>query len=217
MASVTQRIKQITQPVGGHLKPSELKCDIIMDNNILHTKENISPSIVGLVVDYLTRFMLEGSARSAFDISLTGARCAVAYGNIKSAYSEAESLIDNVIGLDDISIASACKLASFDVWFRNTAAALAGRKESSNFVPDANTADNIKILVERNLHFFELLGPVTKFGFSFELFGYTSTVNTGDGDYLTEKGLWDIKVSKFAPNANNTLQILMYWIMGKHS
>lgn len=46
---------------------------------------------------------------------------------------------------------------------------------------------------------------------------YTDTVNSGDGDYLTTDTLWDFKVSKSKPTNKQTLQILMYWIMGKHS
>ena len=47
--------------------------------------------------------------------------------------------------------------------------------------------------------------------------GYTVTVETGDGDFLTDDTLWDFKVSKSKPTNKHTLQLLMYWIMGKHS
>ena len=36
-------------------------------------------------------------------------------------------------------------------------------------------------------------------------------------DILTENELWDIKVSRYMPNSKNTLQILMYWLMGCRS
>ena len=54
-------------------------------------------------------------------------------------------------------------------------------------------------------------------GFTFEEKGYTSTVDSGDGDYLTANTLWDFKVSKAKPTNKHTLQLLMYWIMGQHS
>ena len=53
--------------------------------------------------------------------------------------------------------------------------------------------------------------------FTFEPGGYTETVRSGDGDYLTNDTLWDLKVSKHKPTGSDTLQLLMYWIMGQHS
>ena len=53
--------------------------------------------------------------------------------------------------------------------------------------------------------------------FTFEPTGYTKIVNAGDGDFLTKDTLWDFKVSKSKIDRKQTLQILMYWIMGKHS
>lgn len=55
--------------------------------------------------------MKGAEARDAFRISLTGARM-VGMEDI------AEELLDLVTGLDDLSIESACRLASFDVVFR---------------------------------------------------------------------------------------------------
>ena len=58
---------------------------------------------------------------------------------------------------------------------------------------------------------------ITLDGFTFEPNGYTETVSSGDGDYLTADTLWDFKVSKSKPTSKHTLQLLMYWIMGQHS
>ena len=65
--------------------------------------------------------------------------------------------------------------------------------------------------------FFQEYGPVVCDGFTFEGGGYTDTVDTGDGDFLTEDTLWDFKVSKSKPTNKHTLQLLMYWIMGQHT
>ena len=83
--------------------------------------------------------------------------------------------------------------------------------------PDNATVKNIKILVQRSLKFWEDYGPIGKDGFTFEPNGYTETVNSGDGDYLTADTIWDFKVSKSKPTNKHTLQLLMYWIMGQHS
>ena len=121
-----------------------------------------------------------------------------------------------IIGIDDASIISACKLATFDVWKRNVAvAALA--KDADNTRPDENTIRNIQIMVIRSLKFWNEYGPIVKDGFTFEQNGYSKMVSSGDGDYLTSDTLWDFKVSKAKPNSKHTLQLLMYWIMGQHS
>ena len=83
--------------------------------------------------------------------------------------------------------------------------------------PDENTINNIRIMVGRSLSFWDKYGPITVDGFTFEENGYTKTVNTGDGDYLTSDTMWDFKVSKSKPTNKHTLQLLMYWIMGQHS
>lgn len=83
--------------------------------------------------------------------------------------------------------------------------------------PDKDTINNIKIMVERSLSFWDKYGPITVDGFTFEKNGYTETVDSGDGDYLTSDTMWDFKVSKSKPTNKHTLQLLMYWIMGQHS
>ena len=82
--------------------------------------------------------------------------------------------------------------------------------------PDKETIHNIRVMVQRSINFFDLYGPVVKSGFSFEG-GYTETVTAGDGDFLTKETLWDFKVSKSLPTNKQTLQLAMYYIMGKHS
>lgn len=58
MASVTQRIKQIKQPYGGYLKPAMFKTIKLTSADTLFPEENINAGIVGMAVDYLTRFIL---------------------------------------------------------------------------------------------------------------------------------------------------------------
>ena len=70
----------------------------------------------------------------------------------------AEALLDLVTELDDLSIESACRLASFDVVFR------AGKqyyKPFEEIIVDAETIENIRIMVERSLCFFR---PLWSFG-----------------------------------------------------
>ena len=219
MASVTDRVKEVKQPRGGYIKPSEFE---VIDMN------------VGMAVDYLTRFNTGNDLMEAFKISLMGVMCAKKMG-IKNADKVASVLLANIKGLDDKSIDSACKLVTFDVWYRNPMAAMLA-KPFTEINPDKATIENIRTLVNRSTTFFEKYGPVVQDGFTFSpvkedtkayekmiktgkgtYCGYTPTVSSGDGDFLTADTLWDFKVSKSKPTNKHTLQLLMYWIMGQHS
>ena len=81
---------------------------------------------------------------------------------------------------------------------------------------DHQTCENIRIMIERSKSFFEKYGPITVSGPKFPG-AYTEVVGAGDGDYLTESTIWDFKVSKNIPTKEHTLQLAMYYIMGKHS
>ncbi len=206
MASVTQRVKQIKQPRGGYINPNTFT-SVKMDSlNNLNDTENIQASLVGLAVDYLTRFMNGTKVEDSFRISLTGAE-------IINQLSTANNLLNTIKGLDDNSIISACKLVGYDVCRR---AGIMGYRPVEEILPDKSTIDNIKIMVERSLSFIEQFGPIILDGFTFEG-GYTNTINTGDGDFLTTETLWDFKVSKSKPTKDHTLQLLIYSIMGKKS
>ncbi|MCJ2002864.1 hypothetical protein [Pseudolactococcus carnosus] len=216
MVSVTQRISQIKQPRGGYIKPSQFNFFEYQDEFTLNENENIHATVIGLAVDYLTRFIMGANVSDAFKISLKGANIAEKNFKQNKAIQTATNLISNITSLDEKSIISCCKLVTYDVWYRNHIAALKAKGvEETN--PNPDTIQNIKILVERSLKFWNEYGPIIKDGFTFEPSGYTKSVNTGDGDYLTADTLWDFKVSKDKPSNRHTLQLLMYWIMGQHS
>lgn len=205
--SVTQRIKQVKQPRGGYIKPKELTVVSLGDGAAaLNPVENVHASLMGLAVDYMTRFMTGASVTDAFAISLMGAQ-------IIGKMDLAQELLIGIKGLDDESIVRAVKLSGFDVCFR---AGIRGYKPIQDINPDADTIANIRIMVQRALHFLDVYGPKILDGFTFEG-GYTDTVSTGDGDFTTVDTLWDFKVSKMPVKKEHTLQLLMYWRMGLHS
>lgn len=208
MCSVTQRIGKIKQPRGGYIKPKEFEQTVLDGGGIddLYPEENVSPGLVGLAVDYLTRFMSGTSAEEAFEISRMGAVNVQQLGLF-------ERLISHVSGLNDDSIDAAVKLSGFDSAYR---AGVMAYRPVEDIVPDAHTIENIRVMVERSLRFFEQYGPKVLDGLTFEG-GYTGCVATGDGDFLTDDTLWDFKVSKQKLQNKYTLQLLMYWRMGLHS
>ena len=218
MASVTERIGQIKQPYSGYLKLSEFEKLQRDDGVTLNAAENISGALVGLAVDYLTRLYFTGGDRmKVLSISLRGAVAAKMLFGFTDAVDVFKELIVRVTSFyDNESIANVCRLAAFDVYYRNPIAA-ANSEGYALVNPDSATIRNIRTLTERSISFFNDYGPVTAIDFTFEPSGYTETVNTGDGDFLTANTLWDMKVYRSRLTSKHTLQILMYWIMGKHS
>ncbi|MDY5401055.1 MAG: hypothetical protein SPG41_00355 [Erysipelotrichaceae bacterium] len=63
MSSVTKRITEIKQPRGGYIKPSQFKIQKIEDGQILSEHENVHASVIGMAVDYLTRFVMVSNVR----------------------------------------------------------------------------------------------------------------------------------------------------------
>jgi hypothetical protein len=218
--SVTKRVDEVKQPRGGYIPLRSFERHAFDDGNALHQKENLAPGVVGTVVDNLTRLMInpvywiDGSSmprttpEQAFRIALQGARMRSAQD-----YARALSLASGIHGLDDDSIIRACKLSAYDAYRR------AGERAYVNpdtLVPDEDTRENIKTMVYRCTKFFDEVGPVTSIGPTFEG-AYTTTVPSGDADLVTNDTLWDLKVMKGKPKTKHTLQLYMYYLMGKRS
>ena len=111
MTSVTGRIRQVSQPRGGYINPKALTVVETGDEPLHDVKENVSAGIVGIVVDYMTRFMTGAPVEEAFHISLLGAR-------LLGRGDEASGFARHVRGLDDESLLWACRLADVDAVYR---------------------------------------------------------------------------------------------------
>ena len=205
MYSVSQRAKTYKQPRGGFVNPKSFEEFEVFKFEELYEEENISPSIVGTVVDYMTRFLLFNDKNEAFKISLMGAE-RINDNELKKA----KDLLNKIRGIDDESIISACKLVGYDTVLR---AGLMTYKPIEEINPDKKTIFNILIMIKRSEEFFKEYGPVVLDGFGF-LGGYTKTVITGDADFLTDDTIWDFKVSKNGLKSSQTLQLYMYYLMG---
>ncbi|MBQ8142943.1 MAG: hypothetical protein IJ194_07310 [Bacilli bacterium] len=204
--SVTGIARIVKQPLGGYIKPSSMEKIVLESSVTLHEQENIHPSLTGLVVDYLSRFMMGDSKENAFQISLLGAKI---YGDT----NKSKTYLAHIKGLDDESIIASIKLVSYDCVFR------AGPHvyvDQSNVKPTKETIENIREMVNRTIEFWKIYGPITVFGPTFEG-GYTNSIASGDGDYLSKDTIWDYKVSANRPNSKQTLQLLIYYLLGLHS
>lgn len=214
LQSVTGRVKSVKQPYGGYLPKKMFKHVQIDDGTTLNPQENISGSKMGMTVDYLSRLMLGASPEDAFSISLSGAKILDKLtGN--GATQQAYDILKSIKGLDDQSIINATQLTAYDVCLR--VSPLAFNSESVEQIPDKATIENIVTIVKRTMNFWQEHGPIVRDGFTFEGGGYTPTISSGDGDYLTSHTLWDLKVARKSFDKNYSLQILVYYLTGKHS
>ncbi len=165
MPSVTGRIAMVKQPRGGYLNIKQFETFSIDDGMILHDEENIHASLVGLAVDYLTRFLMGTPASEAFYISVLGAESLDFSNAVKRLLSrdmqrkpksiekeKVQKLLSTIKGTDDNSIISACKVAGYDVCFRVGSIAY---KPIEEINPDQKTIDNIRIMLNRCLLFLE--------------------------------------------------------------
>lgn len=233
MSSVTEVARTAKQPYGGFIKPSQFKEVNLDDGKELVYPENLSPATVGMIVDYMTRYIMGAKLTEAFKISCVGAVYARYLGR-PNAVNDAKQILKEIKGLDDRSIISACKMVWFDAYYRVPMWAKDHESDAKK-EPDNQTIANIRTMINRSVEFWKQYGPIEKDGFTFEPVeeayngknedisgcgdygGYTPTVNAGDGDYLTKDTLWDFKVSQRKLSSKITLQLLMYWIMGCHS
>lgn len=174
---------------------------------------------MGRVADYLTRAAVSGDLRGTFHYCIEGAKYAdvieARYGGKAGNLKEAERLLSEIRGFDNTSIIIASRLAAYDLWYRKPEAAM--RYGKQDIFPETPTVWNIRIMVRRSMTFLKDCGGAVRFDLTFEPDGYTQTVSSGDGDFLTADTLFDMKVLRSRPTTINALQVLVYWVMGQHS
>ena len=120
--------------------------------------------ILNFILSSFIRFHLSFIARSvnAFLVFLT----TIGLKWIESPKRICVYLLKGIKGLDDNSIINACKLVTFDVWYRDLYAAISA-KGADETNPDSATIQNICTLVKRSISFFNEYGPIIKDGFDF--------------------------------------------------
>lgn len=219
MSSVTQRIKEIKQPRGGYVQWNDFNNINYNDGIEMKTDTRILPAMLGLVVDYLTRFMLTKNILESFNISIIGHEI---YENQNlNEYSllpnyDFNKLLNTVKGLDFESIESAFILSHYDIYFRtNSSIYMKYKKSKEDLKITKDDAHNVKVLVERNLKFIKDYSPFIHIGLNFPKESFTNIINSGDGDLVSKDYLWDIKTSKkIKRSPQDILQIIVYYLMG---
>lgn len=204
--TVYSRAVSVSQPNGGYIPPQSLTVSQI-DEGELTIPSELNPAYVGLSVQYMATYIFTGSYEKATEIShkVLFRMPPDDFDRLMELDHAFESSNDR---LDQMAIMYA--VSCYDKLYRE------GRiSDRLSPVISMESKEFLMTLVDRILSFFHRHG-VVELEMDFRG-GYTSTVRTGDGDILTKDGVWDVKVSKNEPNANQTLQVLMYYLMGTHS
>lgn len=213
MLSVSQRLESVSQPYGGYVPKKLFAEHKYNDDRMISEIDAAFAPIQGMVVDYLTRFMFTHDKMAAFDISIRGAKKVDFVFENDDEYKKALSFLQNINGLDDNSIYNACKIVGYDTVLRRGVKTF---KSVDLIKPTNALIGNIRVMVERCLHFLDDVGPVISSEVTFGG-GYTGLVSSGDGDYMTADKLIELKVSKHSFKAKWSLQLLMYYLLGFNS
>ncbi len=207
MASVTSRIKTVIQPEDGYIAPEMMSALQRNDSYVPCDRENISSELACLAVNYLTRIGISKSDKHKLSV-LERAVFGAVYANEKEL---AKKLYTQITSDDENSaVLSAIRLAEFEVYYKTRMYPVGKHTDS----PNTDTVKNIGIMANRCIEFFS--GKVISCGFDFEG-GYSDCVCSGKGGYLTESSLWNIALSDAAPSIEDTLELLVYYIMGLRS
>lgn len=217
MSSVVQRIAEIKQPRGGYLPPQlfarsdidfSFGCRLLMPYGM----ENVHPSLVGLAVDYLSRYYAGAGFDEAFAISIAGAAMADRLGQ-SGCVDFVRQVKGYFLATDSRKIQA--MLSVFMVQFDIYARACHGPKHGPG-EPNEAVIANIISMTDRTLEFLSQAGPDIISPLRFDG-GYTEVITAGDGDFMTADTLWDMKVSVHGPKPAHTLQLLLYWMLGMNS
>ena len=205
MTTVTHFVNKTKQPYGGFLPIRKFKKNNIGSGETLCdlSEENVYASIVGMVVDYLTRYRLTSDFEESFKFSIKGALFAGRFDEVQ----ELQTIIDGPNW--NKAVIAACELVRYDIVYRTGMFVEPKNREK----PNIKTIDNITRLIDRTCSYLEGCGRIVGLGTSFELSPKNWKVTKGDCDFITQNMLIDLKVSVKAPTSKETMQILVYYIL----
>lgn len=237
MGSVSELIEKIEQPAFGILPISYFeKKELRQDSYILANKSSISAIHLGLIVDYCVKYILgvklsdilhveyEGyaehirvSAIRYFDSISEQARTQIYIEDERKSIclSDFVSRVENAETFDDF-VTNMLYVIQYGDFIRDIRYAFNRVGETFNKKLNQDELRDILIFFMRTQSWVKTLGEVTPM-YKFKPYGYNNTVTSGEGDFCSKYTLWDLKVSNGEPTSKDTLQMLIYYIMAKHS
>ncbi|CAN5459620.1 hypothetical protein BH10ACT6_BH10ACT6_07810 [soil metagenome] len=240
---LTRRVRAAKQPRGGYLNPRTMEVRYLSGDApapLNHKVESVAPSLVGMAVDYLTRYALSPlkddvgwyRAERAFSISLNGAemvgRGEFAGGLCEFLNEELEqvgqrpedssvdywlpSLWDRETGevYENVRV-TVPSAAAVAVAVKLASFDVAFRAGVEHYNPDANTETDATTVQHIRTMVARSLAFFREYG-PVTQSGFWA--GDSDGDFLTADTIWDFKVSINPPTSVHTLQLLALWIMG---
>lgn len=196
-----------------YLEKLQWETSCFQDTKQLNKNEFRRADVIGLAVDYLSRMMITGDKNKAFRISLKFKEIPYFVNHPDNAMNKAaDSFFEKINGMSDLSIINACYLVCFDDLVR-----------AANFDHDKflylqtlqhdeykPTVDNIQIMVQRCIEYFKHSEIDIGFGVKYGSLH-------GDGDFVTDTELCDLKTSKHYPTFKDKKQVILYWFAGLHT
>lgn len=199
LVTVRQLIPTIHQPRGGYV-PVALFKDVIYDDGktpYAIEEENVSPSSMGVVTEWLARVHFDDAQNVIVSVQLGAAQLGESEKVMK--------LLKKIKGTDDESIDAAFKLLKYEIFYRT------GKISEESKLPDEKTRENLRIFVERNIKFIE--SQVKPYRFGKGLFYFSGCISSGEVDFLSKDTIWDFKLSKDELKIDQTLQVMIYYLM----
>ena len=187
----------------------KLKIKKIQNDDILK-KESIHPGVMELLIRDLTYFMITDRKKDAFALALNGFYAE--RHNYLENFALANEYLDDITGLDDMSLQFARYLIQGEIWNR------LGTSQDPEKVKMLTKDDihNIRVMVTRCLEFTSLFCTISYVRFHDLDDVYRNVIELGHGNVLGRFCLWMIKTSKKKPTQEQFFQLLQYYILGKH-
>lgn len=227
MATVTQVVKRTVQPAGGYISPKQFELieyhlkdtpeeDLEDTNELIDLSvETTHPTVTGVVVDYLTRAMIDiARTGSASCTSKSKSLNIINHGaHLKNEMDKFEEEARKIKDLSDESINAMCRLTAYDTYYRSGM-----EVDPSTIYADPTTCEHIRLMVQRTLNILSTRDDgMIEFEPTFNG-GYSEIVSKGDGDYVSPSTLYDLKVSKNKSiDSKQTLQLAIYLILARRA
>lgn len=237
MSSVSELVETIEQPAFGIL-PVRLfeKKELKQDSYVVSNNSSIPAVHLGLIVDYCIKYILGVKLSDILHVEYAGYAEHIRVSAIKffdsvseqsltQIYIEDErkriclsdfiSRVENAETFDEF-VTNMLYVIQYGDFIRNIGYAYNRVGEVFDTKLSKDELRDILIFFMRTRGWIDTFEKATPM-YKFKPFGYNNTVTSGEGDFCTKNTLWDLKVSNGEPTTKDTLQLLIYYIMAKHS
>lgn len=205
MASAATRAKEAWQPRGGYVDPRSMKTVRFEGARPFFpaASENVHPSVVETAVRRLLALTAGDTVEGAFSECVVSAL-------VVGERDDALRLRADIRGLDDASVASACRLSAYEAALEAGIALHA--EDVTRMRPNAATLANVRTMVESASGFLKGRRLVARAPLSPG--GFTDLVDSGCCDFMTKRALWDVRTSDSAPGEEDTLRLAICLLLG---